>query len=87
VDLAIEVVSEGRAARDRDYRTKRREYARAGIPEYWIVDPEKECIVVLKLVKKRYQVHGVFGRGQLVTSASLQGFSVAIDAVFAAARD
>src|SRR5206468_10286538 len=37
-DLAMEVVSEGERSRQRDYVIKRREYARAGIGEYWIVD-------------------------------------------------
>jgi len=36
-DLAIEIVSEDSVTRDR--RDKRREYAAAGIPEYWILDP------------------------------------------------
>jgi Uma2 family endonuclease len=35
-DLVIEVVSEDDP--DRDLILKRREYAGAGIPEYWIVD-------------------------------------------------
>ena len=38
-DLVIEVVSEKNRAHD--ITTKRLEYARAGIPEYWIVDPEE----------------------------------------------
>lgn len=36
-DLAVEVVSEDDPGRD--LITKRLEYAQAGIPEYWIVDP------------------------------------------------
>ena len=36
-DLVMEVVSGD--DRRRDLETKRLEYARAGIPEYWIVDP------------------------------------------------
>jgi Uma2 family endonuclease len=37
VDLAIEVVSESSVTRD--HRDKLREYAAAGVPEYWVVDP------------------------------------------------
>ena len=48
-DLAIEVVSEGAEARERDLETKRAEYARAGISEYWIVDPQESRITVLTL--------------------------------------
>src|SRR5262245_19220943 len=35
-DLVMEVVSEGIENRERDLETKRRDYARAGIAEYWI---------------------------------------------------
>src|SRR5271170_7194366 len=37
-DLVMEVVSEDDPGRD--LQTKREEYAEAGIPEYWIVDPQ-----------------------------------------------
>lgn len=37
--IAIEFVSAGKRNRERDYETKRDEYAAAGVVEYWIVDP------------------------------------------------
>src|SRR6516162_46570 len=40
-DLVMEVVSEGPENRKRDLETKRNDYAAAGIPEYWIIDPEE----------------------------------------------
>jgi Uma2 family endonuclease len=36
-DLVVEIVNRDDPARDLE--TKRAEYAEAGIPEYWIVDP------------------------------------------------
>ena len=48
-DLVVEVVSGGKIDRDRDLITKRKEYAKAGIKEYWIVDPKKTTIHVLTL--------------------------------------
>ncbi len=44
-DLVMEIVSENN--RRHDLVTKKDEYAQAGIPEYWIVDPEEETITVL----------------------------------------
>ncbi|MBI3945038.1 MAG: Uma2 family endonuclease [Armatimonadetes bacterium] len=81
-DLVMEVVSPD--YRRHDLETKRREYARAGIPEYWIVDPEEKRIEVLALQGRRYRVHGVFTPGTQATSAALPGFMVAVDDVFAA---
>ena len=66
-DLVIEVVSPDDPARD--LVTKRSEYAQAGIPEYWIVDPQTETITVLRLEEASYVEHGVFGRGESATSA------------------
>lgn len=83
-DLAVEVVSDDPAARKRDLQTKRREYARAGIQEYWIVDPQKQVITVLTLKGKTYRKHGSFTACTRATSVLLAGFSVPVDEVFAA---
>lgn len=82
VDLVMQVVSPDNP--QRDYKTKRAEYAQAGIPEYWIVDPEQQLITVLALQGQRYRVHGEFTAGQVTTSLLLAGFAVAVDDVFAA---
>lgn len=85
-DLVMEVVSGSQSDRHRDLVTKREEYARARIPEYWIVDPELEQISVLVLDGPAYAVHGVFPRGQQATSKLLLGFAVDVTAVLAAAQ-
>jgi len=86
-DLAMEVVSEGAENRERDLETKRREYAKAGIGEYWIVDLQERRITVLALDGRVYRVHGQFGPGTQATSVLLPGFAVAVDNVFAAAQE
>jgi Uma2 family endonuclease len=83
-DLVMEVVSADPKDRKRDLVTKRREYARAGIAEYWIVDPAEQRIQVLTLAGQNYQVHGDFGSGDEATSLLLPGFCVSVDAVFTA---
>ena len=79
-DLVMEVVSEDRR---RDLELKRSEYARAGIPEYWIVDPRDRLITVLVLDGDTYAVHGEFKAGEHATSRLMDGFSVAVDEAFA----
>ena len=83
-DLAMEITSEGKDARERDLETKRAEYAKAGIQEYWIIDPELRQITVLVLDGQVYREHGVFGPGTIASSVHLNGFSLSVDAVFAA---
>lgn len=81
-DLVLEVVSEDDP--ERDLVTKRREYAQAGIPEYWIVDPRDETITVLRLEGTSYTLHGRFSAGDSATSATLPTLRVPVSAVFAA---
>jgi Uma2 family endonuclease len=83
-DLVMEVVSEGGENRKRDLETKPREYAAAGISEYWIIDPHDQRITVLTLDGSNYRVHGVFSPGTQATSVLLPGFAVAVEAVFVA---
>ena len=45
--LVVEVVTE--QSKNQDYRYKRSEYATVGIPEYWIVDPDRDKVTVLEL--------------------------------------
>ncbi len=85
-DLIIEVVSGGPSDRTRDYIDKRHDYAMAGIPEYWIVDPQEEVIVVLQLDGEEYIEHGRFTDRDTATSVLLPGFSVPVVDVWAVAK-
>lgn len=78
-DLVVEVVSPDDP--DRDYVAKRADYAAAGIPEYWIVDPPVGRITVLALQGDSYIEHGVFDSSARATSALLPEFSVAVAAI------
>ena len=82
-DLVMEVVSGSRKDRQRDLVTKRREYARAGISEYWIVDPLEEQILVLRLDGKRYKLHGQYSKDETASSVLLPGFSVSVNELLA----
>ena len=72
--LVVEVVSPGKANRDRDYRYKRSEYAARGIAEYWIVDPEFSQVTVLSLVDGLYE-ETVFESQQTIASKIVPQFS------------
>jgi Uma2 family endonuclease len=78
-DLVVEVVSSDDP--ERDTVEKVLDYAEAGIPEYWIVNPEEERISVLTLQGGAYATHGVFARGETARSLLLEGFSVDVAAV------
>jgi Uma2 family endonuclease len=81
-DLVVEVVSPDRP--ERDTQEKPRDYAEAGIPEYWIVDPLNATVTVLVLEDGAYGTHGVFHLGERATSRLFEGFSVPVEQVFQA---
>jgi Uma2 family endonuclease len=71
-DIVVEVVSDDPAGRTRDYEDKRRDYATARIPEYWIVDPARRRITVLGLEGDAYVVAGEFAPGDTAASNVLE---------------
>lgn len=85
-DLVMEVVSDDKRSHQRDHDDKRRDYAQAGIREYWIVDPQQKRVTVLALEDAGYVDHGVFAVGDQATSRLLGGFTVNVDAIFAAGK-
>lgn len=85
IDVAIEVVSEGKDAYQRDYEQKRIDYARAGVSEYWIVDPQKNLITVLGLEGDQYTLLGEYQKGDTASGNYFGDFFVAVTEVFAVA--
>jgi Uma2 family endonuclease len=73
-DLAMEVISEHSWQRDRV--EKKALYEQAGLPEYWVVDPDTETIEVFALAGGAYQLHSRAIRGQTAQSQLLPGFAI-----------
>ncbi len=78
-DLVIEVTST-RPSLDRVRKFKI--YAKAGITEYWLVDPIGKTIEVYVLDDGDYHLIGYYGNGEVARSAMFD-VSIAIDAAFA----
>ncbi|MCO6457379.1 MAG: Uma2 family endonuclease [Pirellulaceae bacterium] len=84
-DVVVEVVSDDLASRTRDYEDKRRDFAAAGIPEYWLVDPASGRVLLLVLHEGAYQVAQDAGDGEQVASRVFPGFQVDVHALLAPA--
>ena len=84
-DLVVEVTSPSTARTDR--MEKFQEYARAGVPEYWIVDPDARTIEVYVLREAAYILRGKWGLGEVASSELLSGFEVMVDEVVGRVRD
>jgi len=81
-DLAVEVLSQ--ATRERDPVVKRKLYAKYGVKEYWLVDPDGRTVEVLTLGQEGYETFRVFPEGTAVESPLLPGFRAEVGPLFAA---
>lgn len=79
-DLVIEIPSPSTAGRDRTI--KRTLYAIHGVREYWQVDTDAKTVTVLLLGADGYELVGIYGEGQTLTSPILTGFSLNLDDIF-----
>ena len=75
-DLLIEVLSPSNPGHDR--RIKFGAYARAGVREYWIVDPDARTIEVNVLRGKAFALLASFAAADEVRSEVLPGFGVTV---------
>ena len=80
--LVIEVVSPGEIQRERDYIAKRSQYQDCEIPEYWIVDPQTQTILVLELQGNIYTTIGTFSNNDLVKSPLFSQLNLKVSEVF-----
>ena len=81
-DLVVEIRSPSTARYD--WTVKRELYARHGVKEYWLVDPEAATVAVLLLDGGALKVAGVYGEKDTLASAVIDGFSIALADVFRA---
>jgi Uma2 family endonuclease len=79
-DLAFEVLSPSSQPLDREVKFD--EYAQAGIPEYWMVDPRSRRVSVYSLDGASFRLLGHFGIGDTALSRVLVGFSVSVADLF-----
>ena len=79
-DLVVEIRSPSTARQD--WTVKRELYARHGVKEYWLVDPEAATVSVLLLENGELKVSGVYGETDTLTATVLQDFTVALSDIF-----
>ena len=79
-DLVVEVLSPSTQRHDR--LTKYNLYERAGVREYWIVDPESKTVQVSVLDGGRYRVREVYTAGDIAKVNVLDGCFIELARVF-----
>ncbi len=79
-DLAVEILSSTTASRDRGL--KMRTYARYGVREYWLVDPNQRAIEVYRLVEQGYELARTFQSTDTLTSELFPGLGLPVTPIF-----
>lgn len=79
-DFVVEILSE--SSRRNDRWTKFRLYQRAGVREYWIVDPETQVVSVHVLEEGAYPSPTLYDAGAVVPAAVLEGCEIDLRTVF-----
>lgn len=82
-DLVVEVASPGTATRDRN--KKYHLYAEAGVPEYWIADPDARTVEVLALEAGEYHSLGVYRGKVTLPTRVVPKFDVQVEQFFVSA--
>lgn len=76
--LLVEILSPASVAYDRV--TKRAAYERVGLPQYWVVDPERHVVEDYRLEDARYLLAGE--EAEAVSVRAFEGVSVDLTAVW-----
>lgn len=79
-DLVIEILSPGTQQRDRTL--KRYLYARYGVRELWLVDPEARSVEVFRLDAAADTPLRLFANRDVLTSDLLPGLGLAVDSLW-----
>lgn len=77
--LLVEILSP--SSRTRDQVRKAQLYAEAGVPEYWLADPDARTLAIYMLAGTRYQL--VPRDGAIVRLIVLPGLEIDVEALFA----
>jgi len=78
--MIIEILSPSSVKLDR--RKKYQLYEKAGVKEYWIVDPVNESVEIHFLIGNQYKFQGVFTKGDNISVNVLTGLKLDLNQIF-----
>ena len=79
-DLTVEVISPSSIRLDRTVKFDA--YERAGVAEYWIVDPKARLVEVYTLARGEYALLGQYTGDEMITSNVLVGLQIKVSGLF-----
>jgi|SRR5579875_631365 len=79
-DLVVEIISSSSAKIDR--MDKRLAYQRAGVKEYWIIDPANQVVEVYLLKNHTLELHDVYNRENSIPVHIFNDFLIDLTVIF-----
>ena len=79
-DLVVEVLSESTKRLDREIKPK--QYAKYGVPEFWLIDPEGKTVELFRLSQGAYELAERLGFGDTLTSPLFPGLSISVSSLW-----
>jgi len=79
-DLVVEILSP--STRQRDLGIKRNVYAKYGVCEYWIIDPESKTVEILSWAKDGYCAAAVVSETDLLSTGLFPGMELDLAPIF-----
>ncbi len=79
-DMVVEVIS--KSSVKKDLHEKYGIYEKAGVKEYWIVQPQDRSLIIFTLTEAGYQPSKPLTKGDLATSQVLPGLAIDLDELF-----
>lgn len=80
-DLVVEILSPSTAKKD--VKDKLEVYEESGVPEYWIIHPEEQTLLIHTLdATGRYQPSRLLTKGDVVEVNAVKGLTIDLDEVF-----
>jgi Uma2 family endonuclease len=79
-DLIVEVISPGSIRLDRHIKFDA--YERAGVPEYWLVDPKARLVEVYTCSNGEYALLGQYTSDEMIESKVMAGLRIKTSALF-----
>lgn len=80
-DLVVEVLSPSTLERDRGIKMRR--YAAAGVPHYWLLDPEMRTLQPYRLCEHGYEPLGTYGPGAIFRPELFPVLEIPVDDLWA----
>jgi Uma2 family endonuclease len=81
-DLVIEILSPGSENIRRDRVAKRQLYGKHGVPEYWLLDIEKQVLEVYRLHQSSLELEAILKNDDEVSTSVLPGFLCQTSGIF-----